>query len=82
LTHVVPDGAGDGGVDCGVSLIGVSMTVGGSGVSTIGDAGVGDAGVPPPHQLAAKAHQRTTVTSRSREGRARIQIRRPASGGQ
>src|SRR5688500_7445732 len=73
LIHVVPDGGGVGGVVCGDSLTGVSMTIGWSGITvTGGAAGVGDDGVPPPHQLAANAHQRTMVICISREGRARM----------
>jgi hypothetical protein len=77
LIHVAPDEGGVGdGVDCGDSLTGVSIAIGGSGVITTGGViGVGDEGVPPPHQLAANAHQRTTTACRIREGRADINCR-------
>src|SRR5687768_6371407 len=72
LIHVVPEG-GVGGISCGDSLTGVSIT-GGSGMTVIGGAaGVGDEGVPPPHQVPINAHHRTTAASRIR-GRARMEL--------
>src|SRR5918994_1841552 len=69
LIHVAPDGGVGVGVDCGVSLTGVSMT-GGSG-KTVTGSGVGEEGVRPPHHVAAKAQHRTTAASKIR-GRARM----------
>jgi hypothetical protein len=71
LIHVVPEGGVVGGVDCGVSLTGVS-TMGGSGKTVTGGVtGVGVEGVLPPHEVAAKAHHMTATAFKIR-GRARM----------
>src|SRR5687767_13337089 len=73
LIHVEPDGGVVGGVDCGVSLTGVSMTGGSGKMVTGGVIGVGDEGVPPPHQAPANAHSMTATASTTR-GRARMEL--------